>query len=143
MIRRLSAVVLCSLALACHSDQPAVRVFTEGTVFDRGGTGIIPEASVSFTVANRGEQTIFLPACADRPAVSIERGTGKSWEPYSGTFCVTDLMQTPIELRPGERVTSELRIAEPGYYRVRMSWGATAAQVFGDDASTSNPFRVR
>ena len=143
MIRRLSVVVLSVVALACHSDRPTVVLSTQGTVFDRGGSGIVPEATVPVTVTNRGDRTVFLPACADRPAVSIERGTGKSWEQYSGTFCVTNLMQSPVELRAGEKLTGTFTFAEPGYYRIRLTWGATAADVFGDDASTSNPFHVR
>ena len=138
-----SALALCLLLLGCGHDRPLVRVATDGSVFDRGGTGIVPEVSVPFTVVNRGDETLFLPACGGRPVVSVEQGVANHWEQYSGMGCIATVPQAPIELRSGQRVTSSWVFHESGHYRIRVPYGSSTASTFGGDAATSNAFDVR
>lgn len=143
MHRLLSAAVLSLLVIGCGHDRPTVRLLTQGTLFDRGGTGIVPQADVPFTVTNRSDETIFLPSCGGRPSVFVERGVDGHWEQYAGGFCATADLQVPIELRAGASVTSEFYFYTPGHYRMRLTWGSSPSAVFGNAASTSNAFDVR
>ena len=138
-----SALALSLLLLGCGHDRPVVRLATEGSVFDLGGSGTVAEAIVPFTVTNRSDQTIFLPACGARPAVAVERGDGRQWSSYAAGFCITNIPQTPIELRPGERLTSDYTFHEPGYFRIRLSWGGSPSTIYDKDIAASNGFRVR
>jgi hypothetical protein len=143
MRRLLSAAVLSLLVAGCGHDRPTVRLATEGTVFDLGGSGTLPQATVPFTVTNRGEGTILLPSCGGRVEVSVEHGVADHWEQYSSAICGLADLQTPIELRAGQSVTSEYYFYQPGHFRMRLPWSSSAAKVFGDESSTSNPFDVR
>ena len=143
MRKHLSAVVLVLLVAGCGNDRPMVRLSTEGAVFDRGGTGIVPQADVPYTVTNRSDRTVFLPTCGGRPSVMVEQGAGDHWEQYAGGFCATADLQVPIELRSGQSVTSEFPFVEPGYYRIRLSWGTSASTIYGNEGSISNSFSVR
>ncbi|HEX8849303.1 MAG TPA: hypothetical protein VF761_07225 [Gemmatimonadaceae bacterium] len=120
-----------------------MRLATVGSVFDRGGTGTVAQATVPFTVTNRGDETVFVPGCGGQLSASIERGVGDHWEQYSGGFCLAVNAQAPIALRAGQRLTSEFPFYEPGYYRIRISWGMDASAVYGDDSVVSNAFTIR
>ena len=138
-----SALVLALLLFGCGHDRPVVRLSTVGSVFDRGGNGTVPQATVPFTVTNRGDQTIFLPTCGGRPLPIVEQGVGGHWEQYSGGVCALADLQVPIELRAGASVTSEFYFYTPGHYRMRLTWGSSPSAVLGNAASTSNAFDVR
>lgn len=143
MRHRLCIVVLSLLALACGGeDDPDPRVATDGVVFARGGTGIVPEAYVPFAVTNRGTATVFLLGCDGAPVVIIERGTGAKWEPYSGTGCIHALSQAPVELRAGQTITSHVLILDAGYFRIRAGWGPSPSGPT-NALATSNTFTVR
>ena len=128
------------LALACGRDEPRLRVTTTGLVFDRGGTGIVAQATVPYVVSNRGERTAFLTACGGRPIVSVERGTGTSWEDYDGWGCITTL-QPALELRAGESVVDSFPFVAAGRFRIRVDYGVSGAE--RSETAVSNTFEVR
>ena len=137
-----AALILCALALACGAEHPTVHVATIGNTFFRGGTGTAAEAVVPYTITNRSDRTVFVPACGSEPEVIVDRGTGASWEQYSGTACLAVYPQTPIELHAGETVTGHVQFVQAGHFRVRASY-ATGTAAASAEVVASNPFDVR
>lgn len=143
MLKRLSVVMLASLALAC-GERLTVRVDTEGTVFDRAATpgGTVPVAVVSYVARNTGDKVAFLPACGQNPVATIERLNGGTWEQWSGGACVAIMPMTPIEMHSGNRVSGAVSIAEAGRFRVRLGYSDNTS-MSGERFAYSAPFDVR
>ena len=143
MLKRLSVVVLASLALAC-SDRLSVRVDAEGTVFDRVATtgSTVPVAVVSYIARNTGDKVAFLPACGQSPMATIERLNGSTWEQWSGWACLAIMPMTPIEMHSGNRVRGSVSIFEAGRFRVRLGYSDNTS-MSGERFAYSEPFDVR
>ena len=143
MLKRLSIVMLASLALAC-SDRLSVRVDTEGTVFDRTDTPgtTVPVAVIPYVVKNTGDKVAFLPACGANPLATIERLNAGTWEQSSGSACVAVMPMTPIEMHSGNRVWGSVSIFEAGRFRVRLNY-ADNTSMSGERFAFSVPFDVR
>ena len=144
MRARPSVVVLSALVLACGgNDAPRVHVATAGSDFIRRGSDASLAVLVPFTITNRGQQTIYVPACGNRPMVTIDRGNGSGWEQYGGTRCIDIYLQVPIELRAGQSVSDSYAMSEAGTYRVRVSYSLTRSSFEKTEAAASGAFEVR
>ena len=143
MLKRLSVVMLASLALAC-SDRLSVRVDTEGTLFDRAATpgSTVPLAIIPYVVKNTGDKVAFLPACGQSPMATIERLNGGTWEQWSGVACIAIMPMAPIEMHSGNRVWGSVSIAEAGRFRVRLNYSDNGSMEHASFAY-SEPFDVR
>ena len=131
LAHRLAVVALAALTVACGGDdRPVLKVGTEGTSFQRQlvpTTSVSPVAFVPYNTWNRGNATAFIPACGVRPIVNIERYVGGQWQSYAGIYCMTVMMETPIELRAGASRTDSVAIGEAGRFRIRLPYGESAS----------------
>ena len=129
LFKRLTIIALAALGIACSPDRPVLKVGTEGASFERGSvpsTATGPIAIVSYNTWNRGSATAFMPACGGRASAVVERYVGGSWESYASVYCIDIMMQTPVELRPGESRSDQLSIGDAGRFRIRMPYSADA-----------------
>jgi hypothetical protein len=130
-VKRFPIFAFAAFALACGGDdRPVLNIATDGTSFERGAvpsTAASPIAFVPFVTRNRGNTTAFIPACGERPTAVIERLVRGSWESYSGTFCIDNLISTPLELRAGANRRDEVAIGDAGRFRIRLSYTSDAS----------------
>lgn len=137
MLKRLSVVVLASLAFACGENRPILRVVANGTSFQRvvvPSISTVPIAVVPFDMWNRGDATAFVPTCGTRVLPVIEKLVNGRWENYSGGFCMLSMVMVPLELREGQMHHDEVAITEAGRYRLRVSYSS--------DSQLRNHFEV-
>lgn len=137
MLKRLSVVVLASLALGCGPEGPRLRVWTEGSTFDHAN------ATVPFDVRNVGDASAWIPACGDKVSVVVQRWVDNQWAAYSGTVCIAVLPMNPIVLRSGQSTASAFQILDVGRFRFGVSYTAGAGQTAGEQWSYSDAFEVR
>ena len=99
--------VLLSLTLACGSwgdPNPNLTLTLSQIQSDPAG-GVL---SYQFTLANRGDQPVFVPACNQRvrPDFSLE-GPGNLRDDVSGSLCIAILDMSPRRLDAGAVIRSE------------------------------------
>jgi hypothetical protein len=127
MLKRLSVVILTTIALACGGDRPILMVGTNGTSFQRElvpSTSVSPVAYVPYDSWNHGNATAFLPTCGARVLPTVEKYVNGQWESYASGFCMLSSVMVPLELREGDTHHDEVAIGEAGHYRIRVSYSS-------------------
>ncbi|MFL5562200.1 MAG: hypothetical protein ACJ79K_12045 [Gemmatimonadaceae bacterium] len=136
------AAALCSL-VACSEEQPRLAVAADSAVFGRGSVSApAPMANVTFAVSNRAGPTGFVPACGQKPTVTVEQAVQGGWTQYAGGYCLTIVPEAPLEVFGGTRLAGNVWIADPGRYRLRLDY-ATGADFAKTFSTVSAPFEVR
>jgi hypothetical protein len=118
---------------ACNSSTVPpgrVQVAIDGAAFEA-------PTSVLFSIRNETAETIFVSSCGERVLPAIERFRQGQWENAAAAICPAILPMVPAELRSGETLTDSIRIAEPGQYRVVVSYGSGVVRVLYLTASTA------
>ncbi|HEX2191037.1 MAG TPA: hypothetical protein VHG51_19165 [Longimicrobiaceae bacterium] len=140
------SILACALLLAAACDRlptggasDAVSVGTHAAVYDRDPAG--PAVLVRFTLRNDGPDVLGFGRCGQAVSAEVERRTADGWEQASGTVCPAVLLMVPLELPPGADYESGVPVAEPGRYRLRVTYGAPGRQ--HARAALSNEFVVR
>lgn len=123
MKRTLFAAALVLLSACSDTTQPplaGVLVTMTGNSFGRNpSTGI---ATVPYVVFNSTGAVIAIPVCSQRVAAIVEKRNGAVWEVVSSPTCEEAPGSVPLQLQPGNRLSSEALLDVPGHYRLRITF---------------------
>lgn len=134
-------LLTCLLLAGCQSSSTGpddhVRIATDRTTY-------MPRDTVTITVANRTDETVFVPHCAQRIILQVDRATQTGWLQHQQVNAPCPAMHPSGErpLAAGAIEVERVVIAEEGLYRLRLL-ARRASEDFGGVAGTSRSFRVR
>lgn len=134
-------LLTCLLLAGCRSNTTgpdgAVRITTDRTTY-------MPVDTVAITVRNDTDETVFVPHCAQRIILQVERAVPTGWVQHQQVNAPCPAMHPSGErpLAAGAVEAEAAIIAQEGVYRVRLL-GRRGSEDFGGVAGTSRTFRVR
>ena len=130
----LFSLVACSSLLGSSPEGARIAVATGQSVYplDANSGG----ARVSFVVQSRGTETAHVSGCPEPIGVRVERRTDAGWSDHSSIrlLCLGIYTFVDLALAPGKQATSSIEIREPGQYRLRVPFGASADDAFSRSA---------
>lgn len=110
------------LVLGCSAltgpEAPAVRIEVEEERFARDP--ITGAATISFSVRNTGNSTLYLDRCSERLSTLVDRWENGHWVHFKSDGCPAVYEGHPLPLEVGEERGSVRMIHEPGRYRLRL-----------------------
>jgi hypothetical protein len=151
MVAGLSWLVACSNPFGPGSGGVSISVESPG--IDHHASHGAVETVLRITVRNDRDDSIFYSGYC---GTSLERERGKAWLPVWVAICTLGTDHPTIEIRPGEEVTSEVRVSgvpgagitdrwsHPvgGTYRVRLGLGDRRGTL-PERAQVSESFALR
>jgi hypothetical protein len=139
----LFAAAALVLASCSESTGPAgnVRVETTQSVYPLPGNPG-PGATISFSVRNRGSETVALPQCGEGVVPELQRFEGGAWVTVASGMCTALALYVPLLLAPGETAYGTVGTTVAGQYRLRVSVAAETGADFSSLA-ISPAFAVR
>ena len=135
-------LVACTSLLGSSPEGVRIAVATDQPAYARepssGG------AQVSFVVRSRGTETAHVSGCPEPIGVRVERRTDTGWVDHLSVrlLCLGIYTFVDLPLAPGEQATSSVEIREPGQYRLRVPFGASADDAFSRSA-VSDAFTIQ
>ena len=99
-------------------------------------------ARVGFTMRNAGFRALYVGRCGPSTSLYVERFSAGLWRvAESATICPAIYSTVPLELHPGAQHGPQVLVLRSGRYRLRVPFGATAAEPYAA-AAVSKAFVV-
>ncbi len=141
MHRTRAGLAAVALIAACATpsglQRGALRVTVASADFSLNPTVVVP-----FTAVNTSAAVTYVAACGDRPIAATDRQQGLLWTQYSGGICPAVFLMAPLRVEPGDSLTGQVSLAEPGRYRLTLGVSATPGGP-SEWSAVSNPFTIR
>lgn len=97
---------------------PDVQIEVEEERFARDP--ITGAATISFSVRNTGDSTLYLDRCGERLTTLVDRWENGQWVHFRSDICLAVYEAYPWPLEVGEERVNLRTIHEPGRYRLRL-----------------------
>jgi hypothetical protein len=130
-------LLVASCGILTGPGEPQLIVSTSQDMLNLSEEGL---AEIPFTIENRGGAPAFVSRCGERIMTAVDRREGEAWSEYRGDGCPAIYAMIPLEIGPGQSVSSVLVVWEPGSYRIRIGTSSGASDQW---TVTSNSFTVR